>query len=195
MAQVIAIKLPPFCVCVGFPTFLGSPTFLTINEYHQRVAPRADNPCAMEGDMQSQMDIPPNSVVIPHADPNRSGTPQSTVPSPAAPQQAVEPTTDVLRNALATLPTDWPVARPWLASREERIQRTELRRAYAWYIQGQQKKHGLPLYPPCTECGHPTGNWCDFCTILPPRAVCSECSDNSMLDMCRCCTTSSAAGM
>ena len=103
----------------------------------------------------------------------------------------------VMGNALAVLPTDWPVARPGLASRDDRIQRVELRRAYAWYIQKQQESDGLPLLPPCTWCGQPTGMWCDLCTVSPARAICSECCNYSKtsLDICRNCSPSAPTGM
>lgn len=100
---------------------------------------------------------------------------------------------DILGNALATLPADWPLARPGLAPRDHRLQRVELRRAYAWYIQQQQQTHGLPVLPACTWCGQPTGMWCDLCT----GAICSECcnASNVGIDICRSCATSRFTAM
>ena len=88
------------------------------------------------------------------------------------------------------LPDRWPIARPQLAAYEDRLQRPELRQAFTWYIQLQQKERKLPLLPGCTWCGAPTGMFCDFCEVRPARAVCNDCSDkmdNGIIDVCRIC--------
>ena len=103
---------------------------------------------------------------------------------------------DVLGNPLVTLPTEWPLARPTLASRDERIKRVELRRAYAWAIQSLQEFHGANVLPPCTWCGMPTGGWCDFCIAHFAKAVCSDCggTDATILAACRNCTAELSSG-
>ena len=86
----------------------------------------------------------------------------------------------------ASLPK-WPVARPQLASLQERIERPELRQAYAWYINWLQKEADKLPTPACTWCGLPTGMFCDFCIERPSRAVCSGCCDKLGDDICRLC--------
>ena len=99
------------------------------------------------------------------------------------------PAYDAMGNPLAQLPSEWPLARPLLASREERMQRLELRCGYAWAIQREQQIEGLLVLPPCTWCGMPTGGWCDFCTRDSAKAVCSQCggTDAAALASCRDC--------
>ncbi len=104
---------------------------------------------------------------------------------------------DVHGNALATLPTEWPIARPTFASRTERIQRIELRRAFVWAIQRQQQTHETAVLPACTWCGMPTGGWCDMCILTPAKAVCSQCEGTTVtvLASCRDCSATPPAGM
>ena len=86
------------------------------------------------------------------------------------------------------LPDDWPIARPQLAAYEDRLQRPELRQAFTWYIQRQQRERGLPVLPGCTWCGLPTGMFCDLCKVQPARAVCSDCCGKmDGRDICRTC--------
>ena len=104
------------------------------------------------------------------------------------------PAYDVMGNPLAQLPSEWPLARPLFASREERLQRVELRCGYAWAIQRKQQIHGVSVLPPCTWCGMPTGGWCDFCTQNPAKAVCSQCggTDATVLASCHDCQLEAA---
>ena len=87
------------------------------------------------------------------------------------------------------LPDKWPIARPQLATLEERLQRPELRQAFTWYIQRRAGLHGVQVLPGCTWCGLPTGMFCDFCKVQPARAVCSDCCGQRGLagDVCRSC--------
>ena len=61
------------------------------------------------------------------------------------------PSHDVMGNRVITLPKQWPLARPQLATREERLQRAELRLAFAWALQREQHANQLPLLPPCSS--------------------------------------------
>ena len=145
--------------------------------------------------MHSQADDIPNGFVVPQADmslPTNRGSvaaasPRAAQQQPSEEQRDRKTDTDVLGDARVTLPKDWPIARPGYASPQERIMRSELRRAYAWHIQRQQKANALPVLPPCTWCGQPTGMFCDYCTVRPARAVCSECCDRRSEDICRMC--------
>ena len=86
---------------------------------------------------------------------------------------------DGFDNKAITLPRQWPLARPHLATRSERCQRAELRMGFAWAIQKDQRDKGLPVLPPCSWCGHPTGYYCDFCDAEAGIAnpVCTSCED------------------
>ena len=88
-----------------------------------------------------------------------------------------------------SLPRRWPLARPELATRSERLERTELRLGFAWAIQKKQHLRGVPVLPPCTWCGQPAGGFCDFCTCVTKSAVCSDCggTEASVLAACREC--------
>ncbi len=129
------------------------------------------------------------------ADKHRQCSSRATAPEPMETRQGevrtspqIAGATDIFGEAAVTLPKACPVARPGLALRAERLERPELRDAYAQYIQSQQQAHGLPVLPPCTRCGQPTGMWCDFCTGQgPAKAVCSECCDELTEDICRIC--------
>ena len=63
-----------------------------------------------------------------------------------ASQHAVTPS-DVFGAPMMHLPV-WPIARPQLIIYNERIDRPELRQAFAWYIQKLQGSEGLPVLPP-----------------------------------------------
>jgi len=91
------------------------------------------------------------------------------------------PSHDVMGNRVITLPKQWPLARPQLATREERLQRAELRLAFAWALQREQHANQLPVLPPCSWCGLPTGGWCDFCS----NAICTDCEE--IVAACRRC--------
>ena len=41
----------------------------------------------------------------------------------------------------------------------------------------EQRSRGIPLFPPSTWCGMPTGCRCDECTSTPAEAVCTFCDD------------------
>lgn len=83
----------------------------------------------------------------------------------------------------------WPVARAHLAQRCSRLYRHELRVAFAAHVQRLQLYSDMPVLPPCTWCGQPTGGFCDFCTGNGKGAVCSACggTDASSLAACRAC--------
>lgn len=114
----------------------------------------------------------------------------NTSPRTHVPPNLLEHACDIMGNPLATLPTQWPLARPLLAKRDERLQRVELRLGYAWAIQKIQQAAGVSVLPPCTWCGMPTGGWCDFCMSNPAKAICSQCggTDADSLASCRDCT-------
>jgi hypothetical protein len=109
--------------------------------------------------------------------------------SPAKAASHTEPLYDVVGNKGMTLPLQWPLARPQLATWEERLERSELRLGYAWIIQKKQHAQGLPVLPPCSWCGLPTGGYCDLCTKTIANAVCSACggTDSDVLAACRPC--------
>jgi len=98
-----------------------------------------------------------------------------------------EPMFDFKGNRTMKLPKQWPLARPLLATRQERMDRVELRIAFAWAIQKGQHYHRLLVLPPCSWCGLPTGGYCDYCIIR--TAVCSMCggTDASKMIACRLC--------
>ena len=97
------------------------------------------------------------------------------------------PSFDVMGNKAITLPKHWPIARPQLASMQERLERPELRLAFAWAIQTRQHRQGIPVLPPCSWCGFLTGGYCDFCTNA--TALCSTCggADAYAVATCRTC--------
>ena len=100
-----------------------------------------------------------------------------------------EPLHDVFGNKAITLPRQWPLARPHLATRSERRQRAELRMGFAWAMQKDQHDRGLSVWPPCSWCGHPTGGYCHFCDEqLDANAVCTSCQDTDAYAACRQCT-------
>ena len=82
----------------------------------------------------------------------------------------------------------WPVARPQLATFQERMRRPELRQAYTWYMQQLQQSRDLPILPGCTWCGAPTGMFCDYCEERPAKAVCTTCCSELDDDICRGCS-------
>ena len=84
---------------------------------------------------------------------------------------------DVLGNKCIAIPAEWPLARPQLATHSERVQRVELRLGFAWWLQREQMRAGLPVLPPCSWCGQPTGGFCDVCTKDIANPVCSVCDD------------------
>ena len=111
----------------------------------------------------------------------------STIPR-EAPITDIEMLRDVLGNKRITLPRRWPLARPQLAERRHRLARIELRLGYAWAIQTMQHDEEVPVLPPCSWCGQPTGGYCDFCTSQPyANPVCSACggTDGNVMAYCR----------
>ena len=56
-----------------------------------------------------------------------------------------------------------------------------LRACHTWHIWRLQRGRGLPLLPPCTWCGLPTGNWCDHCEAHggPLRPLCAACEKDA----------------
>lgn len=82
---------------------------------------------------------------------------------------------DATGNKAITLPKQWPLARPQLATRQTRLERSELRLGFAWALQREQHTRGLPVLPPCSWCGLPTGGYCDLCTTTVANPVCSAC--------------------
>lgn len=97
-----------------------------------------------------------------------------------------EPLYDIMGNTAISLPKKWPLARPQLATREARRERSELRLGFAWAIQREQHARGLPVLPPCSWCGQPTGGYCDFCTKTPANPICSACGGTSADIMAAC---------
>ena len=123
---------------------------------------------------------------------SKSGSKGSSAGSSAAKpakDHCLEPQEDVWGHKAITLPKQWPLARPQLATREERLERNELRLGFAWVIQKDQHKHGVPVLPPCSWCGQPTEGYCDFCDQTPATAVCSSCggTDAKVRVACRRC--------
>ena len=94
---------------------------------------------------------------------------------------------DVMGNKAITLPKQWPLARPQLATRQARLERSELRLGFAWALQGEQHTQGLPVLPPCSWCGHPTGGYCDVCTTTVANPVCSACGGTTFDIIATCC--------
>lgn len=132
-----------------------------------------------------------------HGDPLRAGaTDCSQVlrarslvpPSPDGRTTGAAAAYDAHGNRVMTLPR-WPLARPHLATRESRLQRAELRLGFAWYIQQEQHKQWLPILPPCSWCGLPTGGYCDLCVQPIANPVCSDCGGTSadIVAACRRC--------
>ena len=76
-------------------------------------------------------------------------------------------------NKAMGLPKQRPLARPALATREERLERTELRLGCACAVQEKKLGQRLPVLPPFSWCGLPTGGYCDFCTKTIANTVCS----------------------
>ena len=84
---------------------------------------------------------------------SKSGSKGSSAGSSAAKpakDHCLEPQEDVWGHKAITLPKQWPLARPQLATREERLERTDLRLGFALAIQKDHHKHGLPVLPPCS---------------------------------------------
>ena len=52
-----------------------------------------------------------------------------------------------------------------------------LRACYTVYVWTMQRAQHLPLMPPCTWCGLPTGNYCEACEAQdgPARPLCTQC--------------------
>jgi hypothetical protein len=98
-----------------------------------------------------------------------------------------EPMFDFKGNRTMKLPKQWPLARPLLATRQERMDRAELRIAFAWAIQKEQHYQGRLVLSPCSWCGQPTGGYCNYC--ISRTAVCSMCggTDKSKMAACRLC--------
>ena len=96
---------------------------------------------------------------------------------------------DVTGNKAIALPKQWPLARPQLATRQERLERSELRLGFAWALQNEQHTQGIPVLPPCSWCGHPTGGYCDLCTTTVANPVCSACGGTAseIIATCRRC--------
>ena len=61
-----------------------------------------------------------------------------------------EPIRDITVNKAMTLPQKWPLGRPQLGAREERLGCSELRLGFASAVQQEQHAQGLPLLPPCS---------------------------------------------
>ena len=80
----------------------------------------------------------------------------------------------------------WPIGRPQLATRSSRLNRTELRQAFAAYVQRLQRQSELHVLPACTWCGQPTGGYCDFCSGNPKAAICSACGGTDSLKLAAC---------
>ena len=136
----------------------------------QRVPPKAD---ATERGMGM------HGCVIPEdADATERGV--EMPPSVDTGSAGAKPTHDVMGNKTITLPNQWPLARPQEATREARLQRVELRLGFAWAIQQEQHDLGLPVLPPCTWCGLPTGEYCDLCVKKIANPVCSACGDTDL---------------
>ncbi|MCS5701171.1 MAG: hypothetical protein NZ847_00840, partial [Acidobacteria bacterium] len=108
-------------------------------------------------------------------------------PTPPTARRTPLATRDIFGQPIRRFPINWPLARPQLTTREERIERPELRQGYTAYIQNVQAVRGLPVLPPCTWCGMPTGGWCDFCTGQGPRgSICSACGGTDANTLARC---------
>ena len=86
----------------------------------------------------------------------------------------------------------WPIARPSLISRQSRLERLELRLAFAVYMQQLQIINDVPLLPPCTWCGQPAGGCCDYCNHFDfSAAICFECvgANGDSAAVCKLCAT------
>ena len=113
----------------------------------------------------------------------------SVCPGTIADSNMTEQCKDFKGNALVKLPREWPIARPIMAERVHRILREELREAFAWAIQQEQREDNRLIMPPCTWCGMPTANWCGEC-LGAPCALCSDCEKSYGTDICPACVGS-----
>ena len=88
------------------------------------------------------------------------------------------------------LALDRPVARPHLATREDRIECQSLRAAYALYVWNEQKKACVAILPACDHCGLPTGCFCDRCEERNrpwANPICSDCDEDFHYKYCKTC--------
>ena len=87
---------------------------------------------------------------------------------------------------------DTPFARMHMATNSDlrHDRRGHLRACYTIHIWRLQRADNLPLMPPCTWCGLPTGGWCDSCEVrgLPPQPLCSRCEENTEHEWATQCT-------
>jgi hypothetical protein len=87
---------------------------------------------------------------------------------------------------------DIPFARMHMATNSDlrHDRRGHLRACYTIHIWRLQRADNLPLMPPCTWCGLPTGGWCDSCELrgLPPQPLCSRCEENTEHEWATQCT-------
>ena len=92
------------------------------------------------------------------------------------------PTLVVLQSTLSEMPYS------------RRLQDPTAQRLYCWALQAQQIRAGAHVLPPCSWCGHPSGNWCEVCldvlqaeglSVRPLTHLCSKCDE--LIGECRIC--------
>ena len=95
--------------------------------------------------------------------------------SPGVTPWQTEPVYDIMGNKAITLPKQWPLARPQLATRQARLERSELRLGFAWAL---YRESNTPKDFQCFRHARGVATLREGIAMCAPRQLLTQCAQH-----------------